>query len=346
MSNHQSESISSSSALRVDCPPGAQHGWIAEAQDPRQVTTGGKINPKILINQTAHIDWLSLTVTPPDDYGLDWLWPYLRALLAIPSMQQIEKLGKWNGYTTVFDLGGAGLLGIGGESQKGTIHVSISGIGCARISDWQALHDWMQSIRVRITRVDLAHDDFDGKILSINNAVQWYRDGLFNTGGRKPQVRNQGDWINSDDGKGRTLYIGLKSSGKMACIYEKGKQLGDPSSLWTRAEVRLGGKSRVIPLDVLIRPGDYLAGAYPCIAYLSTKQDKVLTMSKVSTMTLASTIHHLRQTGGKAINLLHDLYHCDDAKVVKLLAREGYPARLAQYVDFLPEVLDKSGEST
>lgn len=309
----------------------------AAGASPRVVTTGGKISP--LENQSgalAHIDWLAFTITPPEGFGLDWLWPSLRDLFGIPSMQQVDRVGKWNGYTTVYDLGGHGLLGIGGETQNGTIHVSLSGSGCAHVADWQAVQGWMQAFHVRITRADLAHDDFEGKTLNIDAAVQWYHEGHFKTGGRNPSHRVQGDWLDPGSPKGRTLYIGCKANGKLACIYEKGKQQGEPTSPWTRAEVRLGGKSRVIPHDVLTRPGDYLAGAYPCFAYLSAIQEKILTVTKVVNMSLAAIIHHTRQTGGKAINLLRTMYAGDDSKVVEVLARPGFPKRLAGYVEFLP----------
>lgn len=307
------------------------------ASAPRLVTTGGKISPQTIQDrQLAHIDYLSFTITPPEGFGLDWLWPALRDFFSISSMEQVDHLGKWNGYTTVYDLGGHGFLGIGGETQNGTIHVSLTGSGCAYVIDWQSVQDWMNSLQVRITRADLAHDDFEGKTLNIEAAVKWFREGLFKTGGRNPVHRVEGDWLEEGSPKGRTLYVGRKSNGKLACIYEKGKQLGDPTSPWTRAEVRLGGKSRAIPLDVLTRPGVYLAGAYPCFAYLSAEQEKIRTVSKVVSMSLAATIHHTRQTGGKVVNLLRTMYAGDDSKVVETLRRPGFPKRLTGYEDFLP----------
>lgn len=307
---------------------------------PRIVTTGGKLlspgNPQNL----AHIDWLAFTLTPPEGCGLSWLWPFLSRFFGIPSMQQVERLGKWNGYTTVFDLGGHGLLGIGGEHQRGTIHVSLTGSGCAHVTDWQAVQDFLESIKARITRVDLAHDDFEGKTLNMETAVQWYHDGLFKAGGRNPAHRIEGDWLDPDSPKGRTLYIGRKANGKLCCIYEKGKQLGDASSPWTRAEIRLGGKSRVIPYDVLSRPGHYLAGAYPeALGYLSAVQEKIRTITKVVNLSLAAVIHYARLTGGKVVNLLRNLYEGDDSKVVEALRRDGVPKRLENYADFLPQAM-------
>lgn len=322
----------------VTTRPG-RNGWAVAVSHP---IPNGKVSPNI-----AHIDWLAFTLTPPKSWGdserskLSALWPSLNRLFGIPSMQQVERVGKWNGYTTVFDLGGHGLLGIGGKRQNGTIHVSLTGSGCAHVSDWQAAQDFLEYVGARITRADLAHDDFEGKDLNMEAAVQWYQDGRFKTGGRNPAHRIEGDWLDAGSPKGRTLYIGRKANGKLCCIYEKGKQLGDAASPWTRAEVRLGGKSRIIPYDVLTRPGHYLAGAYPqALGYLSAIQEKIRTIAKVVNLSLAATIHQARVTVGKVVNLLHTIYQGDDSKVVETLRRDGVPKRLENYADFLPQVLE------
>lgn len=292
-------------------------------------------NPEI-----AHIDWLAFTLTPPDSCELDWLWPHLQCLFAIPQMTEIVRMGKWNGYDTVFDLGGHGLLGIGGAHQRGTIHVSLTGTGCAHVPEWHPVESFLESLGAKITRVDLAHDDFEGKNLNMDAAVQWYHDDLFKTGGRNPSHRIEGDWLDPGSPKGRTLYIGRKANGKLCCVYEKGKQLGDSTSPWTRAEIRLGGKSRIIPYDVLTRPGQYLVGAYPnAFHYLSAIQEKIRTISKVTTLSLEAAVQHTRLTGGKVVNVLRTLYNGDDSKVVNELRRDGVPKRLEGYADFLPQAL-------
>ncbi|MDR2874962.1 MAG: replication initiation factor domain-containing protein [Methylobacillus sp.] len=309
----------------------------ATAAVPPFSNTGGNLSPiEYPTYPIALIDWFAFTITPPDGCGLDWLWPYLRDLFALPSMEQEKRLGNWLGYATCFNLGGLGKLGIGGESQNGTIHVSLTGAGCAHVPNWQAVHDWLQTIKVRITRIDLAHDDFTGETLNIEIAKRWYLEGLFKTGGRNPSHNVLGDWLDPDSPKGRTLGIGNRSSGKYARIYEKGKEQNFPNSRWTRAEVQLSGKSRVIPLDVLLRPCDYLAGAYPCFAFLSTVQERIRTVSKVVSMSFDAAVKHTRSTGGKVVNMLRTYHHGDDSKVVEALLRSGFPKRLAGYEDLLP----------
>ena len=58
-------------------------------------------------------------------------------------------------------------------------------------------------------------------------------------------------------------------------IYKKGKQMGDPTSPWDRAEVELHNKGRVVPWEVVASPGQYLAGAYPALRLLNAEQSRL-----------------------------------------------------------------------
>lgn len=127
-----------------------------------------------------------------------------------------------------------------------------------------------------------------------------------------------------------------------AAYYEKGKQLGDPSSPWVRVELELRGKSRLIPWDVLTSPGIYLAGGYPCLAYLSKVQDKIRTISKAVEITLESMTRYLHTAGGKSINALMQTNGEDAVALVNSIRREGIPRRLVNYSDFLPRIIDGS----
>src|SRR5690606_7274400 len=106
-----------------------------------------------------------------------------------------------------------GLLGYGGQSQRGTMHVSLNDHACARVKDWQQVKEWGESVGAHITRVDCALDDIEGKTLTITQVRQWYDDGLFSADGRPPA----GDLIDDlDRGKGKTFYIGNRVNGKFA----------------------------------------------------------------------------------------------------------------------------------
>lgn len=309
----------------------------SSATSPRLVTTGGNFSsseiPEKPSGALAHIDWFAFTIIPPEGCGLPWLFDWLRVLFLIPEMVSTGK--GWFGYAERFDLGGYGLLAYGGESQRGSVHVELNATGCARVTDWGKVRAWGETHNVTITRVDLAHDDIEGKTVSIARALEWHQSGAFAANGRPPAASLIDDL---GSGKGKTLYIGNRINGKLCRIYEKGRQLGDTSSPWVRVEVELRNKSRVIPWDVLINPGHYLAGAYPCLAFLSVIQEKIRTITKTVTVSLAHAVHHARQMAGKLVNVMMQ-FHCGDAfAVVNELKRDGIPRRLQNHVDFLPQV--------
>lgn len=345
----------SNCALAGEHAPAAQRLVCApcEAAPPRLVTTGGNSSPsealKKPLSALAHVDWLAFTISPPNNCRLDWLFPQLVAVFGIAEMKQ--KPGrKFNGYQNTFELIGRdssslGLLGIGGESQRGTIHVSLNGVGCAHVPDWSNAAEWGESLVGKITRLDLAHDDFEGKAISIEKSVEWFREGGFNSGGRTPKQDQAGDWLTPGSPAGRTLYIGERGNGKFCRVYEKGKQLGDPLSPWTRFEVELKSRDRVVPWDALADPTPYLAATYPCVAFLSEEQKKIRTITKAVTVTYKSAVSNARQMVGKLVNVMMQFHGGDAFGVVNDLKREGIPGRLENYADFLPQIFDGGGNA-
>lgn len=318
------------SARRSDCS-----AFVDEA--PRIVTTGGNFSlletPHNFSGALAHIDWFAFTIKPPEGCDLSWLFDCLRVLFLIPKMTSTGK--GWFGYAERFDLGGYGLLAYGGESQRGSVHVELNATGCARVTDWRKVTEWGEAHNVTITRVDVAHDDIEGKAVSIARALEWHRVGAFAANGRPPAASLIDDL---GSGKGKTLYIGNRINGKLCRIYEKGKQLGDKGSPWVRVEVELKNRSRVIPWDTLVNPGRYLAGAYPCLAFLSVIQEKIRIITKSVTVSLARAVYHAKQMVGNLVNVLMQLHSGDSLSVVNELKRDGIPRRLQNYSDFLPQV--------
>jgi phage replication initiation protein len=61
---------------------------------------------------------------------------------------------------------GYGIIATGGKSQGNTCLVSLNGSGCAPVKNWQAVFSLLVTLNARITRVDLAHDDFKVSITS------------------------------------------------------------------------------------------------------------------------------------------------------------------------------------
>lgn len=247
-----------------------------------------------------------------------------------------QRKGGLHGYQTSFEIGQTGgLFAFGG--QRGTALVSLPGSACAQISDWHACyHLFCDILKGRITRWDGAVDVFDG-VPSVDEAVELYKSGQFNAGGNKPSCSQQGNWI-EEDGSGRTFYIGKRKNGKLLRVYEKGKQLGDESSPWVRWELELHNRDRIIPWDVILEPGKYLAASYACMGWVSEIQERIRTTQKQTTLSYHHLAYYARQAYGPFLNVMLQVEGSPE-KVLELLKRPGVPARLdcgeqspAQYI--------------
>ena len=231
-----------------------------------------------------------------------------------------------HGYTRSFAFDrGAVLFALGGQRDTGFI--SIPGDGCALVPSWPELVALLhQRLGGRITRWDGAVDDFAG-MHSVDLAVELWKLGGFSTGGNRPSIDQRGNWL-EPDGRGRTFYVGRRKNGKLVRIYEKGKQLGLPSHPWVRWEVELHNIDRHIPWDVLSEPGTYVAGAYPCMTWVSQKTCRIRSIKAQDSI----TYERLTQVGsiayGALINVMLEREGSAE-RVVERLRRIGVPRRLA-----------------
>lgn len=155
----------------------------------------------------------------------------------------------------------------GGEHQRGTFCFTLKGEACTYgVEGWErTAFDFFSVLEGKITRVDLCRDFYDGEKGGVDAAREGYRSGLFDYRNRRPSCEVAGDW---EHGKSRTWYVGKRDSGKLFRAYEKGHQFGDMNSNWWRAEVEIRGHQRIIPLEAIIRPASFFAGAYPFCADL------------------------------------------------------------------------------
>jgi phage replication initiation protein len=236
-----------------------------------------------------------------------------------------ERKGGLHGYKTSFNIGKTGgLFAFGG--QRGTALVSMPGSACALIPDWHGVyHLFHEILKGRITRWDGAVDVFDG-VPSVDDAVRFYLTDQFNAGGNKPSCSQQGNWIEAD-GTGRTFYVGKRKNGKLLRVYEKGKQLGDASSPWVRWELELHNRDRVIPWEVILEPGKYLAASYRCMGWVSEIQERIRTTQQTASISYQHLAHYARQAYGPLINVMLEVEGSPE-KVIELLQRPGIPARL------------------
>jgi len=284
---------------------------------PRSVIRGE--NPGVAVS----IDWLAFTYTPRTE---KWI-PELRSLLE----QHVGLVGweprrGWQGYEQSARIEGA-LVAWGGSSQRASVHVELPGSSLGGVRDWGRLAGALERLSVRVTRVDVAGDDYFGERLSIGGAIADYRSGGFTAEhGRRPVARVIDD-IGNDTGK--TVYVGNRANGKLARIYEKGKQLGDKASKWIRAEVEWRAKDRVLPLALLLEPARFLAGSYPAFAWFSEVATRVRTVKQRAVISYQRVVAIARMQAGRAINAMLHVTGGDIGAVVSSLRRAGLPARLS-----------------
>ena len=209
-----------------------------------------------------------------------------------------------NFYQYSFDIGeGLGFVCIGG--QRNTVSITVSGNGLSMAQNgWEfQLFKFLENAqRGKITRIDLAHDDIKGEYLNVYELDKLESAGGFHCGGARSSVRHDGNWKYKDpNNQGLTLYIGNRASGKMMRAYEKGKQLGESNSKWTRVEVEYKSADRNIPFDVLLNPSAYFMGAYPCFETLFQFEtsEKIKTKRKTVEVTLEHSFEVIKKQFGK-----------------------------------------------
>jgi phage replication initiation protein len=148
----------------------------------------------------------------------------------------------------------------GGASQNGTFCFSMKGAGCTYASlGWeQRLYKLFVSLEAKLTRIDLCRDFYHGEY-GYKDVVQAFQDGEFAYRGRNPSKMAIGDLI---DVHSTTFQVGKRESGKVFRGYDKGHQYKLMDDPWWRAEVELRSNNRIIPLEAIINPAEFFAGAY------------------------------------------------------------------------------------
>ncbi len=218
-----------------------------------------------------------------------------------------------------------GIFATGGNSVAGTSFVSLSGAGCNAVKSWTNTYHLLKTLKAKITRIDLAHDDFLG-LHSVLEAKSWWEEGRFNAKHGRPPNGRLIDDLGSNLGK--TFYLGNRKSGKLLRVYEKGKQLGQPLSPWVRWEVELHNIDRNLKLEIVISPGTHLAGAYPCLDWIYLRQSRIETTRETLTIGLDVLLTHCRLSYGKLIWTLREGLGWTDEQIIMALAVEGMPRRL------------------
>lgn len=295
-------------------------------RSPRPVTRG-ESTP----NQLARVDWLNASFKP-GDMTIEGLIIKLSNIMRRPisGVDEGKGLRGYKSSVTLFAHVGSrkqamGFIAFGGEAQRGTWMLSIPGSGCSLIEAWDEVRELLEELQAKITRLDLCVDFLNGEY-TVDDAVAFYRAGKFTSSGRPPATSQAGDWLNERE---RTLYIGKAQNGKVLRAYEKGHQLGNLQSPWTRYEVQFGSRDRIIPLEALTERDKYFAGAYPVLAELiDSAAEKIPTKQTEGETTLAHLLTHLRRTYGKAIDVLSMSEGFEIASLVEEVRVVGCPRRV------------------
>lgn len=223
-----------------------------------------------------------------------------------------------------FDDVQVGLLCWGSENFGAMI--SFTGKCCASI-DFDAMYKLCKEMDcVRISRLDLAHDDYQG-VYNVDTCRSMFKNGLF-TVTTEPSYQYYESGILSEKGKlipsgGRSFYVGKRTNGKMLRCYEKGKQMQSTESPnWCRWEVELRNVDRVIPLEALQNPSKFFGGTYPALERFTTEQEKVKLKCKKLTATYEHLLKHAVLGYGKLINYAVQVYDVSGDDLIKMFTSE------------------------
>lgn len=311
------------------------HGSTGFSPVERGEKGGAAIGPRSNTGQkgqVALIDYLTLVMPLSllQDVGCTRLDVLLFRLFGFRGEVVAGELRRknWNFYpmsAVLLDREGelVGRVGMGGN--RNTVCVSLSGAGCKWVPDWERVAREGERLKARISRVDCAHDDYNGDHLDVHALRRRALAGDFCEGGCPPKSSFISD---NGNGTGCTLYVGGKGH-KELCVYEKGKQQGMPTSAWVRAEVRLYGKHVEIPLDVLTDPGRYLRGAYSVLAeVIRGTCDRLRTVKKQVQCSAHAAVEWVRRQAGPLLYCLSSAFgdSFPDFLAARVV-REGHPGR-------------------
>lgn len=229
-------------------------------------------------------------------------------------------------YSRSYELGdNYGLLCHGGQNRS--VLISLNGTGCS-----QALEHWETRLfkflelatSPKITRIDLAHDIFDAPKYTIDHYLSVFDRGGFQNSGRPPKVSQAGNWLTEND-DGRTFYIGKRVNGLYCRIYEKGCQTESiDKPTWLRIEVEFKSVDRILPLEILLKPHFYFAGAYPALRSFSFEQKRVDTLRHEVRADFDHRVKWAKRQSGSFIKLLSELDKTPQ-EIVELLEGKEIP---------------------
>lgn len=245
------------------------------------------------------------------------------------------------GYSAAIQIGNFGLVAAGGNGW--TCYISLTGhaFACCDAGLCLRLYQFCnESPTARLTRIDLCHDDFEGANFNPHKMFDAWHEDKFTAerGNRKrPRLEKRGDWERGDeDNRGLTLYIGARTSGRLMRFYEKGKQLGDQSSPWCRAEIELRNNVFHLVSEMLINPTGYFIACSPVFALvaLTTEPVKLDRIAREGIATVERVLEIIKTQYGVHLDVLRKEFFGTDAELLDAITRVGVvPPALVRALD-------------
>ncbi|MGY0559489.1 replication initiation factor domain-containing protein [Luteimonas sp. A277] len=232
----------------------------------------------------------------------------------------------------LIEFGGVNTLRLDGTR---TARIELTGAGCRMYESsggsdhaqrWSLLASLLGCFDARITRIDIAADDFTGQH-PVSWAIEKYGAGEFDKRGQRPKARLIDDMGNDT---GKTFYVGSRKSENLLRVYEKGKEQGDLNSPWVRYEAELKASNRrELPLEMLVDPAPYLVGAYPVLDFVGAVGERLRIAAEEVLANCVRAVRHFRHQYGPMVNALLHAAGGDEAQLSRLLigtARSKLPA--------------------
>lgn len=223
-----------------------------------------------------------------------------------------------------------GLIEMGGghtTRKDGTVtaRIELTGDGCRlyetssgsdHAQRWSLLASLLGVTDARISRIDLAADDFLGQY-RVAWAIDQYEAGNFDKRGQRPKARLIDDMGNKT---GKTFYVGSRKSEQQLRVYEKGREQGDPDSEWVRYEGEFHASNRrELPLEMLTNGAPYLVGAYPVLEFVGGVGERLRVATEKLLANCKRAVAHFRHQYGPMLNALQHASRGDEQTLARLI---------------------------
>lgn len=254
-----------------------------------------------------------------------------------------------------------GLIATGGDAVRGWSMCSLSGVGCAFVSDWEQVMERCSGLdSFELKRVDIALDRYDGSHFAEVQS-EWASGGFSPVGaGRPPRAKVVAD---AGGAGGSTFYVGTRRGAKfyrgyekgfqfieraldkaktdeeafdavtqlMRCVDENGRSCMVDMRDWWRDEVEFKPVKCTLPLDIVECRDAYFAGAYPYLSRVLPDVEGHVFIKrevKVQQLLLSQQLENIRRQYGTTLFTAMMAYEGDISAVWDKIVGDHHNKRL------------------